>query len=401
METLVSFVLLVLAVLVAALVALLLVEVLAAIVLPQRQNDWPTSDGVRNQVAVLMPAHNESSGILPTLRDIHEQLRYGDRILVVADNCMDDTASVAKNSGAEVVERNDPTRHGKGYALDCGIRHLRSNPPGIVLVVDADCRLGKGTIDRLAHTCAVTGRPVQGLYLMTAPINAQVDYQVAELAWRVKNWIRPLGLAALNLPCQLMGTGMAFPWEAIASANLGNERIVEDLRLGLDLALAGQAPVFCPSAHVTSHFATSHEGARTQRRRWEHGHMHTIVAAAPPLLTRAIAHRNWKLLALVIDMAIPPLSFLTLFVAGLLMICGVAAALGYAVAAFKIALIGFLAFLFTGATVWIRFGRDVLPLRSFGRIAYYVLGKLGLYAQFFLGKMDRRWNRTDRTKSKR
>jgi cellulose synthase/poly-beta-1,6-N-acetylglucosamine synthase-like glycosyltransferase len=69
-------------------------------------------------VAVLIPAHNESAGIEATLRCLQAQLRAGDRVLVVADNCDDDTAAVARDAGAEVIERIDAIHRGKGFALD-------------------------------------------------------------------------------------------------------------------------------------------------------------------------------------------------------------------------------------------------------------------------------------------
>ncbi len=130
-------------------------------------------------------------------------------------------------------------------------------------MVDADCRLAEGAIDRLAAACAMTGRPVQALYLMTVPYELKINQQVAGFAWRVKNWVRPLGLAALGLPCQLMGTGMAFPWHVIRATDLATGAIVEDLKLGLDLAAAGHPPLFCPSARVTRQFAISAQGADT------------------------------------------------------------------------------------------------------------------------------------------
>ena len=138
--------------------------------------------------------------------------------------------------------------------MDFGLKHLSQDPPAIVIVIDADCRIAEGTIDQLAATCAATHRPVQALNLMTAPDESPINYRVAEFAWRVKNWVRPSGLNALNLPCQLMGTGMAFPWELIRSADLAHGSIVEDVKLGLDLAQAGSPPLFCPSAEVKSHF---------------------------------------------------------------------------------------------------------------------------------------------------
>jgi glycosyltransferase involved in cell wall biosynthesis len=262
MGTIVSCLLVSVAALLATSVTVFFFEIVAATALLRWPRPiWP-SESVRSPVAVLVPAHNESSGLLPTLTNIRRQLLPGDRLLVVADNCSDDTAAVARTAGAEVVERSDPAKRGKGYALDWGVRHLSSNAHDIILLVDADCKLADGAIDGLVSTCATTGRPTQALYLMTAPPDSQINHQVAEFSWRVKNWLRPLGLRAFNLPCQLMGTGMAFPWEVIRSADLANAQIVEDLKLGLDLTLAGHPPVFCPSARVTSEFASSVKGAR-------------------------------------------------------------------------------------------------------------------------------------------
>src|SRR5262249_30802324 len=107
-------------------------------------------DGIRPTVAVLMPAHDEATGIRKSLENLLPQLLPTDRLVVIADNCSDDTASIAAAAGAEVIERRDPTRRGKGYALDFGVRHLEQNPPQVVIIADADCSFSAGSIDRLA-----------------------------------------------------------------------------------------------------------------------------------------------------------------------------------------------------------------------------------------------------------
>ena len=208
--------------------AVLFVEVAAATLTKQNSRQL-TGDIKRPSIVVLVPAHNESSGLLPTLDDIMAQLNRGDRVLVVADNCTDNTADIAKAAGAEVVKRSDLAKIGKGYALDFGLRHLDDNLPEIVIVVDADCRLEEGAINQLALTCSLTGGPVQALYLMTAPDGAGLSHRVAEFAWRIKNELRPRGLAALGLPCQLMGSGMAFPRNVIAAVDLATGHLAEDL----------------------------------------------------------------------------------------------------------------------------------------------------------------------------
>src|SRR5262249_25036880 len=317
-----SFILLALAGLLAIPVAIFFVEVVAAVALSGRNGSLSAETGIRRRIAVLVPAHNESTGLIPTLEDIKAQLRAGDRVLVVADNCVDDTFDVAMAAGAEGIRRNDPTKIGKGYALDFGLGYLSTDPPDIVIIIDADCRLANDTLDRLTRACAINSRPVQALDLMTAPVGRSINCQVAEFAWRVKNWVRPLGLQALNLPCQLMGTGMAFPWAVIRAAELASGHIVEDVKLGLELALAGSPAAFCPSAIVISHFPTSSEGRISQRQRWEYGHIQTIITGVPRFIYLGLVQRNVGLIALAVDLAVPPLALLAILLVTTSLVAG-------------------------------------------------------------------------------
>ena len=82
--------------------------------------------------------------------------------------------------GAEVIERHDLSRPGKGYALDFGLAHLSAAPPGILIMIDADCRIVRGTIATLVKVCAETHRPTQALYLMRSPPGAEINQRVAD-----------------------------------------------------------------------------------------------------------------------------------------------------------------------------------------------------------------------------
>ncbi len=400
MEAIVSGILVISAVSLAIPVAVFFVEIIFAVAFPKRPNLPNARDDIRRRVAVLVPAHNESTGVVPTLADIKGQLRSGDRIIVVADNCTDDTAAVAAATGAEVIERRDPDRIGKGYALDFGIRYLSLDPPDIVILIDADCRLDANAIAQLTANCAMTGRPVQALYLMTAPDQSGINHRVAEFAWCVKNWIRPLGLNALGLPCQLVGTGMAFPWETLRSADLATAMIVEDLQLGLGLAKAGHPPIFCPSARVTSEFASSAKGAEIQRSRWEHGHIHTIVNVAPKLIWVALRQNNKDLLALTLDLVVPPLSLLVMLVVGMFLLASFAALIGLSAVPMLISMESFLALLLATIVAWWKYGRSILPLGATLSIAPYALGKIGLYGRILFRRVETRWIRTDRSKTR-
>jgi cellulose synthase/poly-beta-1,6-N-acetylglucosamine synthase-like glycosyltransferase len=350
----------------------------------------------RPSVAVLIPAHNEGMGLRATVADVRAQLKRSDRLVVVADNCNDNTALIASKAGAEVIERHDPLNIGKGHALDFGLKHLSNNPPQVLIIVDADCRVAEGTIDQLALTCAETGRPAQALDLMTAPPHSSVNFRVAEFAWRVKNWARPLGLAAFGLPCQLMGTGMAIPWALLYSLTLASGSLVEDLALGLTLADAGSAPVFCVSGKVTSQFPSSAEGAQSQRYRWEQGHIHLIATAFPKYLFRAIARKNLSLLALTIDLAVPPVSLFFILLAAMLIATSLVTLAGVSSTAFLITALAFTALVSALVLAWWNFGRDVLPIQFSGLVASYIASKIPMYCRTLSGNITAHWKRTDR-----
>ncbi len=373
-------------------VGVLFIEVLFAVT---ERKTLSSETGERRRLAIIIPAHNESSIIADALRSIVPQLRELDRILVVADNCVDDTATIAHREGAEVVVRTDSIHRGKGYALDAGVRHLEHDPPDTVIVIDADCQVTQGAIDRLARVCARIGRPTQALYLMYSPDGAAITTRIGELAWTVKNRVRPSGLRRLGLPCQLMGTGMAFPWMLINTAVLSTGHIVEDLKLGIELARAGAPPLFCPDALVTSFFPVSKQGIGTQRTRWEHGYLSVMLREAPQLLLRAIVTLDADLMAVALDLSVPPLALLMLQ----LMIVWMGAATLYFFTATAFPLIiasAALAILVLSIFLsWARYGRHIVSLRYLAYALWYSLCKIPLYAKF-LARRQLDWVRSKR-----
>ena len=370
---------------------LLLLQLFAA----SRAEDLALPGSPRPRLAVLMPAHNESECVLAAVHSVLPQLAKGDRLLVVADNCSDDTAVVAAAAGVEVLQRHDPQRRGKGYALDFGVRHLEADAPEVVVMVDADCTLGPDCLARLAHTCAQAMRPVQALYLMHSPPGAGLKSRLAELAWVVKNQARPLGYWRFGLPCQLMGAGMAFPWALIRTAPLASGHIVEDLQLGLELANAGSPPLFCPQAVVSSRFPADAAGLSTQRTRWEHGHLGVIASRGPRLLWRALMHGQPLLAAMVLDVCVPPLAALALLL--LLGLAGAVVLLASGGGALPLAL-ALSALAMFGSSIllaWWRFGRHIISLKELLAVPAYVLAKLPIYVKLFIGRQTE-WVRTKR-----
>ncbi len=357
----------------------------------------PNPDAAKSQrLAVLMPAHNEAAGIGAVIAALRPELGTHDRLLVVADNCTDDTALVAQQAGAEVTARNDAERSGKGYALDWGVRALAADPPDVVVIIDADCVLEPGSLQRLAAACALSARPTQARYLMDLPACPSLKHRIAAFAWMLKTHFRALGFHHLGLPCQLMGTGMALPGHLIRSVPLASGNTVEDVQLGIDLALAGRAPQYCPQAVVHSWFATSDAATNTQRARWEQGHLMTLATQLPRLVRAMVAQRRWQLGAIAWDLCVPPVSFLLLtqfavLAANVLVwwLTGLALGLG-------LALLGTGVVAAAVAAAWFALGHRVISLRQLLGVPAYVLGKLPMYFKLLAGRRQREWVRTER-----
>jgi cellulose synthase/poly-beta-1,6-N-acetylglucosamine synthase-like glycosyltransferase len=252
--------------------------------------------------------------------------------------------------------------------------------------MDADCRIAPGSIDKLARLCTKTSRPIQALYLMHAKQDAGLRMRLAEFAWIVKNQARPEGLNRLGLPCQLMGTGMAFPWPRISGAKLASGEIVEDLKLGIDLARAGAPPLFCADALVTSDFPSSSDGVQGQRTRWEHGHLRLLIAEVPRLLVSSIFQRNSSLLALTLDLSVPPLALLALLVAVVWCASAILYLFTRATFPFGIASADVMLLVVAVFLSWHRYGRQTITLGKLALALVYALWKIPLYARFLVAR---------------
>lgn len=349
----------------------------------------------RPRVAVLIPAHNEVLGIGATLTDLMPQLDVGDRLIVVADNCDDETAAVARSHGATVLERFDADQRGKGYALAYGLEYLDQDPPDVVVIVDADCAVAAGAIEQTAQLAYQKGRPVQSKYLMEQPDNPSPKDAISALAFLVKNWVRPAGLNLIGMPCLLTGTGMAFPWAVIRHAPIASGNIVEDMQLGLDLTIDGTPPLFCAEANVLGRLPDRASAATSQRTRWEHGHMKTLLSQGPRLLKEAIAQRRIDVLSVALDLCVPPLSLLVALWLGVMMLLILLAGLtGQWLPGIVLGCIGLL----MGIAIlmsWYRFGRHQIPGKALLTAPLYILWKIPLYIAFIV-KPESQWVRTQR-----
>nr|WP_053000155.1 glycosyltransferase family 2 protein [Sphingomonas sp. Y57] len=338
------------------------------------------------RVAVVIPAHDEAAAIAAAVTAARAAAPSEARLLVVADNCTDDTPDRARAAGAETIVRAEPRQRGKGFALAFARDHLAADPPDIVVVVDADCAVAGDGIARLAAAAHARGCPVQSAYLMRPAPDRGTLVALSGFAFLIRNLVRQRGLAQLGAPALLTGSGMAFPWAAFTAAPLATDDLAEDLTIGVALARQGYSPTFLPQ--VTTWSDPARPGAtRAQRTRWEQGFLRSARTAIPSL----IAAGRWPLAWLGLHLLVPPLALLVIVdgaVLALLALLGASAPF-----VLLAALLGT-----TGALLllcWWRFGRDQLSALRLLLIPVYVLWKLPLYAAAAL-RPERRWIRTGR-----
>jgi hypothetical protein len=269
--------------------------------------------GCISRFIIAVPAYNEESSIAVTcdsLRGIdYPEDKFA--VHVIADNCTDKTASVARERGVEVHERSCPSERGKGPALNWFRDQLLAAGEQFdaLVVVDADTTVHPDFLRGLDE-CLVTGASVvQGYYSVRDPSSSPAaSFRAAALACR--HYLRPMARNRLRASCGLFGNGMAFSREVIATWDWTGH-LVEDAELHNRLVLSGIRVVFVHDAVVAAEMPDNLKAAAGQQRRWERGRITLARDYVPRLTRRAVTGPDRiACLDVLLDHLTPPLSVL-------------------------------------------------------------------------------------------
>ena len=280
-----------------------------------RPRPAPTRGGFR--FAIVVPAHDEEQMIGDTVASLLAMDYPADefRVVVVADNCSDGTADVARRAGARTLERTDLERRGKGYALDLAFTTiLAEGQADALVVVDADTSVSPGLLTAFAARLAAGERVIQGRYGVRN-IDASWRTRLMAIALGMFHDLRSLARERLRLSCGLRGNGMCFAAGVLTTHPHRAHGLVEDVEYGVELGVAGIRVAYAHEAEVRGEMAAGRRAATTQRERWEGGRAKLARQWLAPLLRKAIGQRDRVALDLALDLATPPLSRIALAIA--------------------------------------------------------------------------------------
>lgn len=190
------------------------------------------------------------------------------QLFVIADNCMDATAMVARAKGAHCLERFDPATPGKGKAIQWFLREARGvlRAFDVVVLFDADSQVDPAFLQEITKAFAGGAQAVQG-FVSPVPAPRSPISALAAYSELLAQKIVDMASAQLGWPVPLRGTGMAFRTEVLTEMAPYLRTRAEDVELSLLTARHGSV-AFAPAAIVYDPKPANTAQVATQRARW-------------------------------------------------------------------------------------------------------------------------------------
>ena len=286
----------------------------------------PRRSSRRLRFDVIVPAHDEAAVIARCVASVQKLAWPADRfrVIVVADNCSDATPAIARAAGARVLQRRDPSRCGKGHALQFAFRWSgREQWADAVAVVDADSEVSTNLLEAFAARIERGAHAIQAHY---GVLNPRVTWRtrlmaIAQAAFHI---VRSRARERLQLSCGFRGNGWCVTRVLLQRVPYEAFSLAEDIEYGIDLGLAGYRVHYADEASVLGEMVSSAHGAKGQRQRWEGGRFALLRSRTLQLLRASVRNRSAVCFDLALDLLVPPLAYIALTVATLILAAALA-----------------------------------------------------------------------------
>lgn len=270
-----------------------------------------TVEPVSGTIGVLIPAHNEKLGIKRTIESLLAAAEQGGDIdiTVIADNCIDNTADIARQTSANVLERTNKNLRGKGAALQWAMAQVEEKDYDYTLIIDADSIVNPEFFQALrialnTPNCEV----VQARYEAMENEHSSIK-RLAMLGFNV---LRARGRVALGGSAGIMGNGFIVSKAALKKVPFRANSIVEDLEYHMRLVESDVTVTFCDDARIYGEMPTDDTASDIQSSRWEGGRLGVLKAAWLPLLKKScvgLFKKEFHALDALLDLLLLPIGY--------------------------------------------------------------------------------------------
>lgn len=241
--------------------------------------DKPLKVKKDHRFMAIIPAHNEEAVVGNLIESLKNQNYNKDLydIYVIADNCTDRTAQVAREAGAIVYERFDPDKKTKGYALDWFLQQkIKENAPYDALCVfDADNIVDKDFIKNMNKKLCQGEDVVQGYRDIKNPTDSWITAGYALFYWTMHRFYH-LARYNIGLSPLLNGTGFMVRFDVIKPEGWKTVTLTEDIEFSLQRIIKGKKLGWATDAIVYDEQPVGFKQSWSQRSRWTVGHIQCI-----------------------------------------------------------------------------------------------------------------------------
>lgn len=234
----------------------------------------------------IIPAHNEEDVVVNLIESLKHQ-NYPKELLdiyVIADNCTDRTAELAKEAGAIVYERFDPEKKTKGYAMQWFLaQKIEENANyDAFCVFDADNIVDKEFINNMNKKLCQGEEVVQGYRDIKNPTDNWITSGYAIFYWTMNRFYH-LARYNLGLSPLINGTGFMVKFDVIKPEGWNTKTLTEDIEFSLKNIIKGKKLGWAVDAKVYDEQPLGFVQSWKQRTRWTVGHIQCIKEYTKPL----------------------------------------------------------------------------------------------------------------------
>lgn len=265
----------------------------------------------QNKYLLLIPAHNEEV-IIENLFQSIRKIKYNSshfKVIVIADNCVDKTAAITTRNNYDVMERDDPSKKGKGFAIEWALAKINLDEFDAVIILDADNSIDRYFLRGMNEVISRGANAIQ-CYNDLANPNESSFTRIIHLSRVVNNELYHHAKYKLGLSSYLMGNGMCFTSSLLKKHRWSASTIAEDYEYYAKLVSNNEMVAFASNSKLYHQESRGVRQATDQRIRWSSGRFEIAKKYGIELLKKGLKEKNYKILDASFPFIFPNLSLM-------------------------------------------------------------------------------------------